>query len=34
MKNKIITLILFITLLITGCSSNKDRVVIYTSMEE
>lgn len=34
MKKKIIILIISITLLITGCSSNEDRVVIYTSMEE
>lgn len=34
MKKKILIIILTITLLITGCSSNKDRIVIYTSMEE
>lgn len=34
MKKKILLLILSLTLLITGCSSNKDRVVIYSSMEE
>ena len=34
MKKKILIIILTITLLITGCGSNKDRIVIYTSMEE
>lgn len=34
MKKKIIILIMTIVLLITGCSSNEDRIVIYTSMEE
>lgn len=34
MKKRILLLILTLTLLVTGCSSNEDRVVIYTSMEE
>lgn len=34
MKKKILLLILSLTLLITGCTSNEDRIVIYTSMEE
>lgn len=34
MKYKIIVLVILITLLITGCTSGGDRVVIYTSMEE
>ena len=34
MKKKIIFLGLALTFLLTGCGSNKDRVVIYSSMEE
>ena len=34
MKKKIIFLGLTLMLLLTGCGSNKDRVVIYSSMEE
>lgn len=34
MRKKIIILLVIITLLITGCGSNEDRIVIYTSMEE
>ena len=34
MKKKIIILIMTMVLFVTGCSSNEDRVVIYTSMEE
>ena len=34
MKKKIIILIMTMILFVTGCSSNEDRVVIYTSMEE
>lgn len=34
MKKKIILLIITLTLILTGCVSNEDRVVIYTSMEE
>jgi len=34
MKKKIIILIMTIVLFVTGCTSNEDRVVIYTSMEE
>lgn len=34
MKKKIIFLVLVVIFLLTGCGSNKDRVVIYSSMEE
>lgn len=34
MKKKIVFLSLVLMLLLTGCGSNKDRVVIYSSMEE
>lgn len=34
MKKKIIFLILTLSLLMTGCSSDEERIVIYTSMEE
>lgn len=34
MKKKVIFLVLTVTLLLTGCGSNKNRVVIYSSMEE
>lgn len=34
MKKKVIFLVLVVTLLLTGCGSNKNRVVIYSSMEE
>lgn len=34
MKKKIIILITTLALLVTGCTSNEDRIVIYTSMEE
>ena len=31
---KILLLIMFSTLLLTGCTSDEDTVVIYTSMDE
>lgn len=34
MKKKIFVLMMTMILLLTGCSNNKDKVVIYTSMEE
>ena len=34
MKKKLLFITLISTLLLTGCGSNKDRVVIYSSMEE
>lgn len=34
MEKKIIFLVLVVIFLLTGCGSNKDRVVIYSSMEE
>lgn len=34
MKKKILFLIILLFLLVTGCGSNEDRIVIYTSMEE
>ena len=34
MKMKIIILIITLVLLVTGCTSDKERIVIYTSMEE
>lgn len=34
MKKKILFMFMLLVLMITGCSSTKDRIVIYTSMEE
>ena len=34
MKKKILFMFMLLVLMLTGCSSTKDRIVIYTSMEE
>ena len=34
MKSKILFLVVVIIFFVTGCSYNKDGIVIYTSMEE